>query len=51
MDSFAVSFEDGQDRDQWRLRINTELANLGLHGRWLLNGVRARARVCVLDIM
>ena len=34
--SFGPYHEDAQDKDQWRLRINEKLDNLGLPGKWPL---------------
>jgi len=34
VESFGLTHEDAQDKDQWRLRIKGELANPGLPGKW-----------------
>jgi len=39
MESFGLSCEDAQDKDQQRLRITGEPANLGLLEKWALKMV------------
>ena len=45
MKSFSLSCKDGQDKDDWRLRIKRLLADPALAGKWPLK--RVCASVCV----
>jgi len=36
MESSGLSCKDSQDRDHWRLNVNSRLADPGLCGKWSL---------------
>jgi len=42
---FGLSYEDTQNKDDWRLRIKEAPADPGLPGKWLLNGVHVSKKL------